>query len=158
MAGKWQNYDYRAVTAGTLISIIATIVLLSAPARWVTCRRDHAACVLEDVAVVSRKSQTIPLASIERASRECVRAGKEPECKWSVRLVARGHEGRVFDGIEEAAESERMVHELNAFLRGTGDTVELRRPADRTMGWVLLAVGVVLVVLGIRKNLAEKGY
>lgn len=158
MAGNWQNYDYRAVTAGTVITAIATIVMLSTPARSVQCRRTDAVCEVVDTKPLSEQRRPVPVASIEKATRSCVRSSGAPECKWSVRFNVKGSDGQLFEGISDSAESERMVRELNAFLDRKTDSVSVRRPADRMLGWVFLAIGAVLVVLGIRKNLADKGY
>lgn len=158
MAGKWQNYDYRAVTAGTVISAIAVIVLLSTPARSVQCRRADGVCEVIDSKPLSAQKRPIPLAAIEKATRSCVRSGGVSECKWSVRLVAKGTDGQLFEGISDSAESERIVRDLNAFLERKTESVSAARPPDRTLGWVFLALGIVFVALGIRKNLAEKGF
>lgn len=158
MAGKWQNYDYRAVTAGTVIAAIAAVVLLSTPARSVVCRRAAAVCEVIDRKPLSALKRPIPLASIEKASRSCVRSGGASECKWSVRFVAKGTDGQLFEGINDSAESERIVRDLNAFLERKSEAVSVQRPADRTMGWVFLALGALLMVLGIRKNLVDKGF
>ena len=158
MAGNWQNYDYRAVTAGVVISTIATIVLLSSPARSVQCRRADSVCDVVDSKPLSEQRRPLPLASIEKATRSCVRSGSASECKWSVRFNVKGSDGQLFEGITDSTESERIVRDLNDFLEHKTDNVSVRRPADRTLGWVFLALGAVLVVLGVRKNLAEKGF
>lgn len=158
MAGKWQNYDYRAVTAGTVIAAIATTVLLSIPARSVHCRRADSVCEVIDAKPLSAKKRPIPLASIDKASRSCIRSGGSAECKWSVRLIAKGDDGQLFEGISDADESKRIVHDLNAFFERKTDAVLVGRPADRSLGWVLLSVALALIVLGIRKNMADKGF
>jgi hypothetical protein len=153
---SWKNYDYGAVTAGTILCIMGAIVFASTPRLSLQCSRAEQRCAVVASSLRSTDRRTFALSSIEKARKECDRS-KSKSCAWSVRLVVKGDSGEVFSGVDSEQEAERYVQAIRDFLDGRGSaTLTLTRPPDRSWVWGLFGVGLVLVVLGIRKNLVDK--
>jgi hypothetical protein len=155
---RWQNYDYRAVTAGVIFLAIATIVLLSSPSTSLQCARNEDRCTIVEKSVSATRTTSLRLKSIERAKKQCDKSKGQSTCDWSVRLVVKGDDGDVFAGIKSEQQAERYVQAVRDFLDGRGpDSMKLSRPADLTPVWILGSAGLLLIVLGIRKNMVDKG-
>lgn len=154
--GKWQNYDYRAVTAGGVFVIMGAIVFSATPAVSLECSRATATCTVVSRTLTESKPHTVALSAVEKARKECDRSQKKPVC--AVRLVVKGESGEVFTGIEDEGEAERYARAVRDFVEGRGpDNLKLSRAPDRSWAWGLAGLGLVLIVLGIRKNITDKG-
>ena len=157
-ASKWRNYDYRAITAGVIFLIIAVIVLLSSPSISLQCIRSQDQCSIVEKSVSSTRTTTLRLKSIDKAKKNCDKSKGQSTCEWNVKFVVKGDNGDVFSGIKSEQEAERYLQAMRDFLDGRGpDAMNLSRPPDLSWVWVLGAVGLLLVALGIRKNMVDKG-
>lgn len=155
---KWSNYDYRAVTAGVIFVLIAGIVFSSTPSHLLECSRGQEQCTVVEKTPTSTRSHSFPLATIQKARKECDKSNGQSSCEWTVRLVVKGDTGNVFGGIKTEQEAERYVQAVRDFLDRRGpDTLRLSRSADYSWVLILSGVGLVLIILGIRKNMADKG-
>jgi hypothetical protein len=153
---KWQNYDYRAVTAGLVFAVMGAIVFSATPSVSLECSRQQQTCTITSKTLTTSSPHTLALASVQKPRKECDRSQKKPTC--SVQLAVKGDTGEVFTGIEDEDEAERYARAIRDFLEGRGpDVLRLSRDPDRSWAYGLALLGVVLIVLGIRKNMADKG-
>jgi hypothetical protein len=156
---NWANYDYRAITAGAALVLLAAIAFWVNPLSVVDCRRDVNQCEVSETSGFSRSVRGVPLPNVQHARSECERTGRTGECEYAVLLEGKGLREKVMGGLRSSSDAAGIETQINRFLADAGiPGVRVSRHADRTWGYVLLGVGAAFVALGIRKNLVDRGY
>ncbi len=156
---SWANYDYRGISAGVILMVLAGVAFWVNPTTTLRCARDTAQCVVVERSGTSRTERKLALSDMEAARRECDHRLHSGECAYTVALVVRGKGDKVFTDIEGASEALALEAGFNSFLADPAKPfLQLSRHGDRTWVYVLAATGLVLIALGIRKNLQDHGY
>lgn len=152
---RLSTYDYRAVTAGVLFLLMAAVMFSSIPTTTIACDAEQGGCLVTHKTIRHSQVIRVDFPRILKAKRDCVPSGSQ--CDWTVRLVVKGGDVPVFEAVKEEGDAERMVAGINGVLKHDTATFTDSRPGDRTWCIIFGAIGIALVVMGIRRNMQDKG-
>jgi hypothetical protein len=156
---SWRGYDYRAIVAGTAIGVLGTLMTLGAKVSYLACDRATARCTIaRDESLIARTRRGVPLASLEGARKVCRRPSVQAPCRYTLEVLVAGRAEPLLDGIDGDSTADELVGEVQGFVADSSRrSLEIRRDRDRFYAIAVVAFALIVVALGVRKNLVDKG-
>ncbi len=155
---SWKSYDYRAVTAGGLMTLLALYMLWTVPKTVLACDRTTNRC---DIIHTDRSRATnlssVDLSSIQSVKEICRRPAQGTDCIYTVDLIAKDGQKAVFSDVDGVSTATRLGETIRTYLRGSDPVLHLSHTQSRSFEVAVLCLSVLLFALGVRKNLADKG-
>jgi hypothetical protein len=156
---KLEHYDYRAVTAGLILSIIAIAMALGAPSTLFECHRGAGVCEVRSGGILGEKeNHRFELAQIEQARKVCHRANASAACAYAVELRMKGRVETIVTNLSNEADATRFEAVIGSYLVNKGqEDMRVEKAAERGYPYGVLVFSLLIVALGVHKNMKDKG-
>lgn len=155
---NWKSYDFRAITAGFGLLVIAVLMLWGTPSWTVQCDRQANRCELMTSSRAFHKtSKSVDLSTIVTAKENCHRGNPSQPCNYTVDLVL--HQGRAvaFESISSESSARGLAESIRGFIsKPDSKQLRLHNAGDRSFNYVVFVLSGLLVFLGIRKNMQSE--
>ncbi len=153
---NWQAYDYRAITAGTLLGLIAVLGMFGATKTTFECDHQTNRCEITVIRKATiRDTRTVDMASVRSVKETCVARNNpaKPCSTYSLSLLVGERKELVFSELPRpVAEHHRNV--IRNFLEDKSlPPLRMAVKGDITFSIGVMILALLMVALGIRKNM-----
>jgi hypothetical protein len=158
LRSNWKSYDFRAITAGIGLLVIALLMLWGTPTWTIECDRQANRCDLRSsTRALQKTTKSIDLSTIVSARENCHRGNPSKPCNYTVDLVLKQGRAVAFADISKESVAKGLAESIREFIvKRDVKQLRLHNAADRGFNYAVFILSALMVFLGVRKNMQSQ--